>query len=85
MDKQYVADRKGMKDSKPQKTKLPVKIVRISNPLNLTATTSEFKGLVQELTGMDSAGSPHPKYPAAAAEAESAARPPEAGGSTTEK
>lgn len=52
MDKLSVAHQRGLKQAKAKKK--PIKIVHISNPMKVTTTTSEFKGLVQELTGQDS-------------------------------
>lgn len=43
--------KKKLKTSSPQK---PMKVVYISNPVRFKATTSEFRALVQELTGQDS-------------------------------
>ncbi|CAA0837416.1 Sigma factor binding protein 2- chloroplastic [Striga hermonthica] len=40
-------------NSNPKK-KGPLKVVHITNPIKFTATASEFRALVQELTGRDS-------------------------------
>ncbi|GER52539.1 heat-inducible transcription repressor HrcA [Striga asiatica] len=50
-------------NSKPKK-KGPLKVVHIANPIKFTATASEFRALVQELTGQDS-GPPDSAGPAA--------------------
>ncbi|KAI8559199.1 hypothetical protein RHMOL_Rhmol04G0154600 [Rhododendron molle] len=56
-----VHEKKGTKQARTKKTK-PVKIVYISNPMKVKTTASEFRALVQELTGRDS-GMPDPtKY-----------------------
>ena len=79
MDKMNAVHRKGPKGLKRQKEmkKKPVRIVQISNPMTVTATASEFKGLVQELTGQDSDMSLLRNY--AAAVAKKSAAPPGAG------
>lgn len=45
--------RKAKKQSKNKKKQLPLKVVYITNPMKFTATASEFRALVQELTGQD--------------------------------
>ncbi|KAK4753178.1 hypothetical protein SAY87_021976 [Trapa incisa] len=40
--------------SKPIPAGSPIKVVHISNPIRVKATASEFRALVQELTGQDS-------------------------------
>ncbi|CAA7389026.1 unnamed protein product [Spirodela intermedia] len=52
MDKLSVVHQGGLKQAKAKKK--PIKIVHISNPMKVTTTTSEFKVLVQVLTGQDS-------------------------------
>ncbi|OWM85476.1 uncharacterized protein LOC116202014 [Punica granatum] len=39
---------------KPKPMNSPIKVVYISNPMRVKATASEFRALVQELTGQDS-------------------------------
>ncbi|KAK4794183.1 hypothetical protein SAY86_012177 [Trapa natans] len=39
---------------KPTPAGSPIKVVHISNPIRVKATASEFRALVQELTGQDS-------------------------------
>lgn len=57
-----VHEKKATKQAKTKKAK-PVKVVYISNPMKVKTTASEFRALVQELTGRD-AGMPDPtKYP----------------------
>ena len=77
-----VVHNKGQKGFKRQKEmkKRPVRIVQISNPTKVIATTSEFKWLVQELTGQDSDVSLLRKY--AAAEEEESDAPSDAAGGT---
>ncbi|KAK3003701.1 hypothetical protein RJ639_019888 [Escallonia herrerae] len=62
MDKlRSVHQNKATKQTKPKKK--PVKVVYISNPMRVKTSASEFRALVQELTGQD-ADLPDPsKYP----------------------
>ncbi|KAK2974084.1 hypothetical protein RJ640_001368 [Escallonia rubra] len=56
-----VHQNKATKQAKPKKK--PVKVVYISNPMRVKTSASEFRALVQELTGQD-ADLPDPsKYP----------------------
>ncbi|KAK3043212.1 hypothetical protein RJ639_001645 [Escallonia herrerae] len=56
-----VHQNKATKQTKPKKK--PVKVVYISNPMRVKTSASEFRALVQELTGQD-ADLPDPsKYP----------------------
>ncbi|KAJ0098416.1 hypothetical protein Patl1_20913 [Pistacia atlantica] len=52
-----VQRRKARKNTKSNKK--PIKIVHISNPMKVNTSASQFRALVQELTGQD-AGSPDP-------------------------
>ncbi|KAK4281936.1 hypothetical protein QN277_013377 [Acacia crassicarpa] len=47
------------KRCKPDKRD-PIKVVYISNPMNFRVTASEFRALVQELTGWDAGSLPDP-------------------------
>ncbi|XP_052175844.1 sigma factor binding protein 1, chloroplastic-like [Diospyros lotus] len=42
----------------PKTKKKPVKVVYISNPMMVKTTASEFRALVQELTGQEAGGTP---------------------------
>lgn len=44
---------KDPKKGNKTKTKQPLKVVYITNPIKFTTTASEFRALVQELTGQD--------------------------------
>ncbi|KAF8398238.1 hypothetical protein HHK36_017164 [Tetracentron sinense] len=52
MEKPSVHQRKSSKQAKPKKK--PIKVVYISNPMKVKTSASEFRALVQELTGRDS-------------------------------
>ncbi|XP_027353060.1 sigma factor binding protein 2, chloroplastic [Abrus precatorius] len=54
------------KKAKPKKK--PIKVVYISNPMKIKTSASEFRALVQELTGQDAESPPDPsRFPAAGA------------------
>ncbi|CAJ1914887.1 unnamed protein product [Sphenostylis stenocarpa] len=57
-----VQQRTPTKKTKPRKknTPHPVKVVYISNPMKIKASASEFRALVQELTGQDAQSPPDP-------------------------
>lgn len=68
----------GSKQKSPKAAKAkkkPVKVVYISNPMRVEASASEFKGVVQELTGQDSDISDLSKFADGRPETEAA--PPE--------
>ncbi|KAI3975014.1 hypothetical protein MKX01_005125 [Papaver californicum] len=46
--------RKGINTNKCKKISKPIKVVYISNPMMVKTSVSEFRSLVQELTGRDS-------------------------------
>ncbi|KAJ7976611.1 sigma factor binding protein 1, chloroplastic-like [Quillaja saponaria] len=48
------------KRSKISKKNKPIKVVYISNPMKVKASASEFRALVQELTGQDAESPPDP-------------------------
>ncbi|XP_010245501.1 PREDICTED: sigma factor binding protein 1, chloroplastic-like [Nelumbo nucifera] len=52
MDKLSVHQRKGAKQAKSKNK--PIKVVYISNPMKVKTSASQFRALVQELTGRDS-------------------------------
>ncbi|XP_010276684.1 PREDICTED: sigma factor binding protein 1, chloroplastic-like [Nelumbo nucifera] len=52
MDKLSVQQKKAAKQAKSKKK--PIKVVYISNPMKVKTSASEFRALVQELTGRDS-------------------------------
>ncbi|KAI3472279.1 hypothetical protein Pfo_029767 [Paulownia fortunei] len=56
MDKMLTVNQKRANKQQPKsKKKLqPLKVVYITNPIKFTASASEFRALVQELTGQDS-------------------------------
>ncbi|KAL8489341.1 hypothetical protein ACS0TY_024813 [Phlomoides rotata] len=60
MDKTPTATMNPKRANKPlkPKKKQPLKVVYITNPIKFTATASEFRALVQELTGRDAADVP---------------------------
>ncbi|KAL7197662.1 hypothetical protein ACSBR2_020231 [Camellia fascicularis] len=61
MDKPLsVHEKKATKQTKTKKK--PVKVVYISNPMRVQTSASEFRALVQELTGQDSVMPEHGKY-----------------------
>ncbi|XP_014489737.1 sigma factor binding protein 2, chloroplastic [Vigna radiata var. radiata] len=57
-----VQQRAPTKKTKPKKknTPHPVKVVYISNPMKIKTSASEFRALVQELTGQDAQSPPNP-------------------------
>ncbi|KAH1257986.1 Sigma factor binding protein 2, chloroplastic [Glycine max] len=57
-----VQQRTPTKKTKPKKknTPHPVKVVYISNPMKIKTSASEFRALVQELTGQDAESPPDP-------------------------
>eukprot|EP00262_Sarcandra_glabra_P006837 TRINITY_DN1938_c0_g2_i4.p1 TRINITY_DN1938_c0_g2~~TRINITY_DN1938_c0_g2_i4.p1 ORF type:complete len:148 (+),score=16.59 TRINITY_DN1938_c0_g2_i4:274-717(+) len=55
-----VQTKRGIKQAKPRKT--PTKVVYISNPRKVKTSPSEFRSLVQELTGQDSDVTDDPKF-----------------------
>uniref|UniRef100_A0A1D1YB40 Protein MKS1 n=1 Tax=Anthurium amnicola TaxID=1678845 RepID=A0A1D1YB40_9ARAE len=52
MDRLSVIHQKSPKRAKSKRK--PIKVVYISSPMKVQATISQFKGIVQELTGQDS-------------------------------
>ncbi|KAK7396173.1 hypothetical protein VNO78_16987 [Psophocarpus tetragonolobus] len=62
MDTMRVHQTTPTKKSKPKKktTPHPVKVVYISNPMKIKTSASEFRALVQELTGQDAESPPDP-------------------------
>ncbi|ESW34088.1 hypothetical protein PHAVU_001G123400 [Phaseolus vulgaris] len=57
-----VQQRAPTKKTKPKKKNIPhpVKVVYISNPMKIKTSASEFRALVQELTGQDAQSPPNP-------------------------
>ncbi|KOM38724.1 sigma factor binding protein 1, chloroplastic-like [Vigna umbellata] len=57
-----VQQRAPTKKTRPKKktTPHPVKVVYISNPMKIKTSASEFRALVQELTGQDAQSPPNP-------------------------
>ena len=57
-----VQQRTPTKTNKPKKKNKnkPIKVVYISNPMRVNASASEFRALVQELTGQDAESPPDP-------------------------
>ncbi|KAL8136177.1 hypothetical protein AgCh_010688 [Apium graveolens] len=54
MNKQVVGVHDASKQIKKSKTKAQVKVVYISNPMKVNTSASQFRALVQQLTGRDS-------------------------------
>ncbi|KAL7097736.1 hypothetical protein ACP275_10G162200 [Erythranthe tilingii] len=65
----------------------PLKVVYITNPIKVNATASEFRALVQELTGQDADFSETARFAAAATadESEAVAVPPAAAAAAQEE
>ncbi|XP_057785249.1 uncharacterized protein LOC131002792 [Salvia miltiorrhiza] len=69
MEKTVAENPKGAKNKHAKrensKKQLPLKVVYITNPIKFTATASEFRALVQELTGQDADVSDSSRFAAA--------------------
>lgn len=65
MDKTPAVNSKRGNKHLKTKNKQPLKVVYITNPIKFTATASEFRALVQELTGQDADVSDSSRFAAA--------------------
>ncbi|XP_077239718.1 sigma factor binding protein 1, chloroplastic-like [Tasmannia lanceolata] len=54
MDKLGVVNHQKRKTKQPKSKKTPIKVVYISNPMKVKTSASQFRAIVQKLTGQDS-------------------------------